>query len=255
MVVDALLEADRALKLSERIHSPAEFCALDDQILEVSSMGRGGGRGRGPRVRRALVHRPWCSAHHLPPQPPHPPSPSCLQTVEHWEAFGRVLQARRGATWGEGGVAGACAREDRRALQHDMDCWSSPRPHSHINAHPACEQVDPEEEAALRAAQAVIARVRRRDLYKYVTEAFVPQASAACGSVGGGQGRALNPPGATASVRMEPWLPSLHHPTQYLLLNQTTHTHMRAPPAGHPPRTCRTSWSGGSGGRQASRTW
>ena len=36
-------------------------------------------------------------------------------------------------------------------------------------------QVQPEDEVALRSAQAIIARLRRRDLYKYVTDALVPQ--------------------------------------------------------------------------------
>ncbi len=35
--------------------------------------------------------------------------------------------------------------------------------------------VEPEQERALAAAQAVIARLRRRDLYKFCSEALVPQ--------------------------------------------------------------------------------
>ena len=36
MVVDALLEADQALRLTDRIRDPALFATLDDQILEAS---------------------------------------------------------------------------------------------------------------------------------------------------------------------------------------------------------------------------
>jgi len=35
MVVDALLEADQTLKLSEKIHDPADFVHLNDSILET----------------------------------------------------------------------------------------------------------------------------------------------------------------------------------------------------------------------------
>ena len=38
--------------------------------------------------------------------------------------------------------------------------------------------VDQGQQAALRAAQKVIARLRRRDLYKYCSEALVPQVCA-----------------------------------------------------------------------------
>ena len=35
--------------------------------------------------------------------------------------------------------------------------------------------LEEEDEAALGAAQAIIARLRRRELYKYVTDALIPQ--------------------------------------------------------------------------------
>jgi hypothetical protein len=36
MVVDALLEADSALRISHKIHDPADFQQLDDGLLDVS---------------------------------------------------------------------------------------------------------------------------------------------------------------------------------------------------------------------------
>jgi HD superfamily phosphohydrolase len=81
MVVDALVEADKALRFTDRIWDPAQFSRLDDSILE---------------------------------------------TVENLEALGRVVH------------------------------------------------VEDEDAAPLAAAQAIIARLRRRQLYKYVTDAPVP---------------------------------------------------------------------------------
>ena len=36
-------------------------------------------------------------------------------------------------------------------------------------------QVEPEDAGAIAAAQAIIARLRRRELYKYVNDALLPQ--------------------------------------------------------------------------------
>lgn len=40
MVVDALLEADSVLRISDKIRSPADFQLLDDGLLDVSGRGR-----------------------------------------------------------------------------------------------------------------------------------------------------------------------------------------------------------------------
>jgi hypothetical protein len=45
--------------------------------------------------------------------------------------------------------------------------------------------LEEEDEAALGSAQAIIARLRRRELYKYVTDALIPQVG---GWVGGWRG-------------------------------------------------------------------
>lgn len=48
--------------------------------------------------------------------------------------------------------------------------------------------VDQGQQAALRAAQKVIARLRRRDLYKYCSEALIPQVGSMPGSAAWGAG-------------------------------------------------------------------
>ena len=53
--------------------------------------------------------------------------------------------------------------------------------------------VEPEDEAALRSARAIIERLRRRELYKYATECLIPQA----GDWGGGRGWEARPGGTT----------------------------------------------------------
>ena len=51
MVVDALLEADSALRISHKIHDPADFQQLDDGLLDVSvGCGCGCGCGGGVKV-------------------------------------------------------------------------------------------------------------------------------------------------------------------------------------------------------------
>jgi hypothetical protein len=43
MVTDALLEADPALRISDKIHAPADFQLLDDSLLNVSARLQQGG--------------------------------------------------------------------------------------------------------------------------------------------------------------------------------------------------------------------
>ncbi|KAL4422624.1 hypothetical protein ABPG75_008821 [Micractinium tetrahymenae] len=82
MVVDALLAADPALRITQRIRDPADFQLLDDGLID---------------------------------------------TIENFEQFCHLLS------------------------------------------------VEEEDEAELRRSQAIIARLRRRELYKYVTDALIPQ--------------------------------------------------------------------------------
>ena len=37
MVVDALVEAEPALRIADKIHDPAQFQLLDDSIIDVSA--------------------------------------------------------------------------------------------------------------------------------------------------------------------------------------------------------------------------
>ncbi|PRW20466.1 lysine--tRNA ligase isoform X2 isoform A [Chlorella sorokiniana] len=82
MVVDALVEAEPALRISEKIFDPAQFQLLDDSIIDV---------------------------------------------IENFDLFRRQLSASE------------------------------------------------DDEAAIARAQAIVARLRRRELYKYVTDALIPQ--------------------------------------------------------------------------------
>ena len=47
MIVDALVAADPALRISEQIHDPADFQRLDDGLIDVSAAGPGAAGGAG----------------------------------------------------------------------------------------------------------------------------------------------------------------------------------------------------------------
>jgi hypothetical protein len=112
MVVDALLEADPVLRITDKIRSPAEFQLLDDGLLDV----RGGWCVWGCP---GFAANKLCNElRRMACRHPSPPPPSHTQVVENFELFGRLLN------------------------------------------------LEPEHEAPLRSAQAIIARLRRRELYK-----------------------------------------------------------------------------------------
>lgn len=85
MVVDALLESDAALKLSDRIWDPAEFSLMDDSILDVSGELRWGA-GCPDAGSACLAHASRPSVFH-PTLTPYTPA----QWVENYRLFGNLF--------------------------------------------------------------------------------------------------------------------------------------------------------------------
>lgn len=116
MIVDALLEADKALHFSDKIHSAKEFITLDDSVLKA--------------IENFSLYNPGCGVSttccteksvHVTPMFKRPVSSVCSSILDAQEY--------------------ACIGQRRFCDVH---------------------------EGAIRSAQAIIDRLRRRDLYRFV---------------------------------------------------------------------------------------
>lgn len=78
--------ADSALKITEKIHSPAEFQQLDDGLIDVSA---GQGIACGAWCSLGAAPPPWQlqPARHITPTPPL----ATMQVIENFQLFGRML--------------------------------------------------------------------------------------------------------------------------------------------------------------------